>query len=118
VPPLREAARDAEENKVMAVLAYILFFIPLLAGAHKTSPFVRHHANQGTVLFIASALYGVAYSILSMILAFIPFFGWALIGILGIAGIAPLVLCIIGIVNAANGTMKALPVIGSFTVIK
>ncbi len=33
--------QDAQENKTMAILAYILFFIPLLTGAHKTSAFAK-----------------------------------------------------------------------------
>ena len=81
VPPVNPGAsaqndtQDAQENKTMAILAYILFFVPLLAGAHKTSPFVKFHTNQGTVLFLAAAVWGIAYSILSVILLFIPILG-------------------------------------------
>ncbi|MDR1891994.1 MAG: zinc ribbon domain-containing protein, partial [Oscillospiraceae bacterium] len=38
--PGQAPGSDAEANKVMAILSYILFFSPLLTGAHKTSPFV------------------------------------------------------------------------------
>lgn len=124
IPPAAHAAppqsggTDAEENKLMAILAYILFFIPLLTGAHKTSPFVKYHTNQGTVLFIAAVVYAIAYGILSTILAFIPIIGWAIIALLGLASLVFFVLCIIGIINAINGKMKPLPVIGSMTIIK
>lgn len=49
---------DAATTKNIAWLAYILFFIPLLIN--KTSPFVRHHANEGleinVVDFVAAIL--------------------------------------------------------------
>ncbi len=50
--------RDIEDNKVMSVVAYILFFIPLIAGTYKTSPYTKFHTNQGTVLAI------IAFSII------------------------------------------------------
>ena len=116
--PQQADIRDAQDNKMMAVIAYILFFIPLLTGAHRTSPFAKYHTNQGTVLFIAAVIYGIAYSILSMVLIFIPVIGWFLILILSIASILFLVLCIVGIINAVNGRMSPLPVIGNFTIVK
>lgn len=36
---------DAVQNKNIAWLAYLLFFIPMLINSK--SPFVRHHANEG-----------------------------------------------------------------------
>lgn len=110
--------QDAQENKTMAILAYILFFIPLLTGAHKTSAFAKFHTNQGTVLFITALCYSVLYGVLSVILAFIPVVGWILIMLLGLVSFVFLAFCIVGIVNAANGKMQQLPVIGKFTVIK
>jgi uncharacterized membrane protein len=120
---------DAEENKVMAILAYIIFFIPLLTGAHKSSPFVRHHANQGTVLFLFALAWGILYSILIGI--FTAFLltpsailsgAWGVFGlvsmILGLLWLIPAILCLLGIVNAATGKLKTLPVIGKFTIIK
>lgn len=98
---------DVEQNKVMAILAYILFFIPLLAA--KESKFAMYHANQGLVLFLA----GLVVSIVGTI---IPFLGWLLI--LPIGFIVILVFAILGIVNAAQGKMKPLPLIGQINIIK
>ena len=44
---------DINQNKVMAVLAYIgiLVLVPLLAAPN--SKYARYHANQGLLLFIA-----------------------------------------------------------------
>lgn len=99
--------QDIQNNKVMALLAYLgfLFLIPLLAAPN--SRFARYHANQGLVLFILEAI--------SSAISFIPFVGWIIGGILGIFG---LVLTIIGIVNAANGQAKQLPIIGGITILK
>ena len=98
---------DAEQNKIMAVLAYILFLIPLLAA--RESRFAMFHANQGLVLF----LFGVAVNIVGSV---VPFIGWLLI--LPIGNLMWLVLAIMGIINAAGGKMKPLPLIGGFTLLK
>ena len=118
------AQSDAEQNKGMAILAYILFFIPLLAGAHKTSEFVKYHTNQGIVLTIFYIGYAIVSGILTAILTALLIasgsYGLlALIGtILGLLWFVPLILCIIGIVNAVQGKMKPLPIIGKFTILK
>jgi uncharacterized membrane protein len=98
---------DAEKNKGVAILAYIIFFIPLLAA--KESPFAMYHANQGLVLFLAA----VALNILG---GMIPFIGWFLI--LPIGNLLILVLAIIGIMNAAKGATKPLPIIGGISILK
>ncbi len=121
--------RDAQDNKMMAVLAYILFFIPLATGAHKTSPFVKFHTNQGTVLFIVAAGLSILFGILSAIITAIlsaSFATWgALLTVSSIFGFIWLALSIVitvfavlGIVNAATGKMKPLPLIGRITIIK
>lgn len=104
---LQPEKEDIEKNKVMAVLAYIIFLIPLLAA--KDSPFAKYHTNQGLVLFLAA----VAINILGSI---IPIIGWFII--LPLGNIAILVLAIIGIINSAKGETKPLPVIGSINIIK
>lgn len=49
IAPGKTELQDAQENKGMAVLAYLIFLIPLLAA--KESKFARYHTNQGLVLF-------------------------------------------------------------------
>ena len=108
----------------MAVLSYIIFFVPLLVGAHKTSPFVKFHANQGTVLFISCVAFSIIYSILfaifsAILIATLAFGIWAVVStLLSLLWILPTVLVILGIVNAVTGKCKPLPVIGKFTIIK
>jgi len=107
---LQADPNDAEQNKGMAVIAYILFFIPLLTGDHKKSPFVMYHTNQGLVLFLFSIGGSIVSSILMLILI-----GFVLMFVVGIAS---LVFLIIGIINVLNGRMKPLPLIGKFEIIK
>jgi uncharacterized membrane protein len=116
--PQQTDIRDANDNKTMGILAYILFFIPLLTGAHKTSPFVKYHTNQGTLLAIAAIAWAIAYNVLSAILLAISWRLWGIVSILGWVSVVFAVLCVVGIINAVNGRMKPLPVIGGITIIK
>lgn len=97
---------DIEKNKVISALAYIIFFLPLIACAD--SQFGKFHANQGLLLLIT----GVGGSI---VLGIIPVIGWIL---LPLFSFAVFVIGIIGLINALNGKPKELPVIGKYRIIK
>ncbi|MFZ5805815.1 MAG: hypothetical protein ACOY3I_01215 [Verrucomicrobiota bacterium] len=111
---------DIENNKVMAVLAYlsILFLVPLLAASK--SKFARYHTNQGVILFIASIFLAMLARIIAQFIFLIPVFGFVLYPInfivcygLIFAGI------VYGIFNAMRGICKPLPLIGElFTIVK
>jgi uncharacterized membrane protein len=107
-----------QDSKAMSILAYIIFVVPLLTGAHKESEFTKYHTNQGTVLYITAAIWWIVYSILTSILIYIPIVGWIVALLLSFVGFVFLILAIIGILNAVNGAMKPLPIIGKYTVIK
>lgn len=98
---------DVEKNKVMAILSYIIFFIPLIAA--RDSKFAMYHANQGLVLFLAAVVINIVGGI-------VPFIGWFII--LPFGWIAVLIFAIIGIINASKGEMKPLPLIGGISIIK
>ncbi len=98
---------DVEKNKVMAILSYIIFFIPLIAA--RDSRFAMYHANQGLVLFLAAVVINIVGGI-------VPFIGWFII--LPFGWLAVLIFAIIGIINASKGEMKPLPLIGGITIIK
>ncbi len=97
---------DVEKNKVMAGLAYILFFLPLIACPD--SPFGRFHANQSLLLLIVC----IAGNI---ILGIIPIIGWLL---LPLFNIAVFIFFIIGLVNGLQGKAKRLPLFGQYTILK
>lgn len=98
---------DIEANKMMALLSYLIFFIPLIAA--KESKYAMFHANQGLTLFLAGVIVSIAGSV-------IPFLGWFLI--LPVGCIIVAVLGIMGIINAWKGLAKELPIIGKFKLIK
>lgn len=97
---------DIDSNKTMAGLAYLLFFLPLLACPQ--SKYGRFHANQSLLLVIV-AIAG------NIILGIIPFIGWIL---LPIFGLAVFVLAIMGLINGFGGKAKRLPIIGKFDILK
>lgn len=93
-----------EKNVGMAVVAYLLFFVPLLTES-KNDPFVKYHVKQGFVLFITA----VAVNIVAMFLHEI-FFGF--VGVLLQLGV--FVLLILGILNAVHGKKEPLPLVGQY----
>lgn len=97
---------DIEKNKTMAGLAYLLFFLPLIACPE--SRYAKFHANQALLLLITGIVGNV-------ILGIIPVIGWMLMPIFGIG---VLILGIMGLVNGFGGKAKQLPLIGKFTILK
>lgn len=94
-----------KKNTIMAVIAYILFFIPLLTGDAKKDSYVKYHTKQGIVLFLLVVL-------LNIIDWIMPFYFWWTINQL--LSLGTLVLLIIGIMNAVNGKQQPLPLIGKY----
>lgn len=100
------SSSTGKHNTTMAVIAYILFFVPLLTGDAKKDTFVKYHTKQGLILFLLVVLINVIGWIM-------PFYFWFTFS--WILSLAVLVLLIIGIVNAVNGKQEPLPVIGKFS---
>lgn len=106
-PNVQFTKEDIDKNKGMAILAYIIFLIPLLAA--KESNFAKFHTNQGLVLFIAGVILNIISQVVPGIIYFI---------LLPLANLALLVLAILGIVSAAKGEAKPLPLIGTIVILK
>lgn len=97
----RLTPHQPHENTGWAVVAYLIFFLPLLTDA-KEDPYVKYHIKQGFVLFLA----GVCTTVLSVVPP-IMLVGWLLhLGII--------VLAVIGCLNALNRKQQPLPLIGQF----
>ncbi|QUH28440.1 hypothetical protein [Vallitalea guaymasensis] len=94
-------------NKWVSVLAYIVFFIPILVDSNNEE--YKFHTNQGLTLFLLAVA-------ISMVGTFVPVIGWFII--LPLGEIFCLVLAIMGIINAYNEKMKELPIIGKIKIIK
>jgi len=106
-PPAGNATPAKSENIAMAIIAYILFFVPLLTGDAKKDEFVMFHVKQGLVVFII----GMAIWIVGMA---IPWYWTPIHGLLTLCSLANLVLAILGIVNAANKKKEPLPIVGKY----
>lgn len=108
---------DIKQNKTMAGLAYILFFLPLIVC--KDSRFGRFHANQGLLLLILSVVGYIVISVITTVLATIT---WRLFGFISLLyslySLFILAIAIYGLVNGLNGKAKELPVIGKYRIIK
>ena len=103
------ATGGADNDKTMAMVAYILFFVPLLAVKNRSS-FLNYHVNQGLTLFIVALVGSVALSAI---------FGWRFYMISNIWNLLMIILAVLGIVNVSKNETKPLPVIGTwFNLIK
>ncbi len=109
---------DIQANKIMGILAYLswLVFIPIFAA--KNSKFARFHANQGLVLLIAEAAWGIVYGITSAIMYRIAWWLGGLFSFVGIVSLVFVLLMVLGIINASKGKAKELPVIGKIRILK
>ncbi len=108
---------DAEQNKAMAILAYLglLVLIPLLAA--KESKFARYHTNQGLIFLFCCIVGSVAQASLSAI--FMVARLWFIAALVNSAlSIVLVAFLIIGIYNAATGKAKELPIVGGFRIYK
>ena len=105
---------DIEQNKLMAVLAYISWLVLIPIFAAKESKFARYHANQGIVLAIAELVAIVALNVLSGL----PLIGWLFSIVSSLFGLVCCIMAVIGILNAVNGRAKELPVVGKFRILK
>ncbi len=97
---------DIDSNKALAGLAYLIFFLPLLACPQ--SKFAKFHANQALLLFLVAVVGNIVLSI-------IPIIGWIL---LPIFNIVIFVFAVIGLINGFNGKAKRLPVFGKYDILK
>lgn len=113
--PAKDSSEGVMDNKVLAIVGYILpflFFLPLLNDKSKEDSFARFHANQQLILLIFIVLLSFIRQPLMMIFMSLSYF------IMDIINIVILVMAILGAYNAYRGEMKELPIIGKFRLLK
>ncbi|MFA6918859.1 MAG: hypothetical protein WC244_01960 [Patescibacteria group bacterium] len=84
---------DTSEEKIWSAVSYLWILSLVALAARKDNEFIKFHASQGALLFVAS-----------LILMFIPVVGWLINLLIG-------VLAIIGIVKALQGEKWELPLV-------
>ncbi|MBN1778862.1 MAG: hypothetical protein JW816_01420 [Candidatus Buchananbacteria bacterium] len=83
-----------QEAKIWAAASYLWILSLVVLAARKNNEYVRFHANQGVLLFVASVIFML-----------IPGLGWLLNIVVAIAAIT-------GIIKAWQGEKWALPAVG------
>ena len=110
---------DVEENKGMAILAYLWLLVLIPYFVAQDSKFVRFHVNQGLVLTGSTIIYAIVTKIIVEVCSMLSHNLAVLTSsVLSIGNLILLVLAIIGIFNVFKGEMKDLPVIGHFRVVR
>jgi uncharacterized membrane protein len=105
----KQNSDQVDNDKVWAIVAYFIFFLPLIFVKER-SAFLKFHINQGLNLFIVALVGNI---ILSMPM------NYFMIMLSQLWGLLTLILAIIGIVNVTKKEMKHLPIIGNlFNIIK
>ena len=111
---------EVSRNKIMGILSYlgILVLVPLIAG-DRQSQYVKHHVNQGIVLFILSSMVDLLEGDWVFGLHSIIHFGGGMFSwIFDILGLVFFILMVMGIVSACKGERKELPMIGKIRFFK
>lgn len=104
-----------DEDKAMLILSYlgILCLIPFFTVS-KENEYVRWHAKQGLVLFIAEIILIVALSIFSAIMTFAPFAFFFANLVWFLVWLAVIVLSIYCMIQALKGIKWKIPLIIDF----
>lgn len=100
-----KTALGIDEN-IEGLLCYVLGFITgiLFLVLEKDNKFVRFHAMQSIVTFLA-------LFVISMAIGFIPILGWMVSGLIGLVA---LILWLLLMFKAYQGEMYKLPIAGDF----
>jgi len=105
------SGQKPQNRNVMAAIAYVLFFIPLLTD-DKKDPYVKYHVKQGLALLILGVIVWIINSIIYQIF---PFYAWYIARMISwILNLGLFVLFVMGVLNAFGNKEKPLPVIGKF----
>ena len=96
----------------MAIVAYLIFFLPLLTEAKK-DPFVKYHVKQGLGLLIA---FFVLRFVTLFLVAPLFYILWPVyMLVLWVTNLFLIALLVLGIMNASKGEEKPLPLIGKWS---
>ena len=104
---------DMQQNKTMAALGYLVFFVPLICC--RESKLGRFCANQGLLIMIVQILLAILFSILGGI----PLLGWVFRLAGRLASLAVLVVALLCMLQLmTNERAVELPYIGGFRILE
>ena len=104
---------EVEDGKMMAILAWIIFLVPLFAARDKR--FAMFHTEQAIVLWAVTIILYIAVTVITIILGQVSDTLACIVSIMSmVVWLLYLVLWIIGLLSAIQGKAKELPIIGKF----
>ena len=115
---MEKTSLGMDEN-IEGLLCYILGWLTgiIFYILEKENKFVRFHAMQSTITFLALFVVSIALTILGAVMSFIPYMGW-IIGIVFsllqfIIFVAGFILWVVGMVKAYQGEKYKFPIAGN-----
>ena len=117
-PPAKESPETAvlsDNERWYAAVAYLFFvcFVSMWKG--RESDFIRFHARQGFVLFVAECISLATVIVIDQTIGRLPFLGLLVVIVLQIAVyLSALFLSVVGFVKALFGERWVMPVIGKY----
>ena len=105
-PTPAASGMDGKSISIISYITWIGWIIAFVMFNSNKSQLAAFHIRQS----LGIMLLGILCYIVQIMLLFVPFLGWAVIGILWIGLV---VLWVLGLVSAINGQEKPIPVIGS-----
>ena len=111
-----ETAVLADHERWYAALAYALFLCFLGMWRAKQSEFIRFHARQGFLLFLAECVSLLGIIVVDQTIGRVPFIGLLIVILLQIVVyLSALFLSVTGFVKALFGERWIMPFLGGYT---
>ena len=90
---MSENKKFSQDEKLWAALSYLWIVSLIVLATKKNNEYIRHHANQGVLLFVLSFV------------GLIPLIGWLI-------SLLILILMVLGLIKALQGEKWVLPLLG------
>lgn len=111
-----EPQSPSDRSRWIAAVSYVVFLCFFSLWRAGNDPFIRYHARQGFLLFLAECVVIVLTIILDMTIGKLRFFGMVVIGLFQlIVGLGALTLSVLGFVKALFGEYWHLPFLGEYS---
>ena len=111
-----EPQSPSDRSRWIAAAGYVSFLCFFSLWRACNDPFIRYHARQGFLLFLAECVVIVVTIILDMTIGKLRFFGMVVIGLFElIVGLGALMLSVLGFVKSLFGEYWHLPFLGDYS---
>ena len=113
--PTQGAATPGERARWIAAISYIPFVCFFSLGKGREDPFIKFHASQGFLLFVAEVVSLIFIVIFETTIGKIRFIGILIVGLLQLGiGLSALTVSVIGFIKALFGEYWHMPFLGEY----